>query len=300
MKTLYSLFVLCLTINLTAQSNLSSYKNKEDGKVHLLGEITHADLQIAPYKTWYDSIYQAYALDTKTIEHINKNYDDDIKVKIFLGTWCGDSKQEVTRFYKIAAQSKINVENIELICLDARSEHYKQGPNGEEKGYNIHRVPTFIFHKNDQEVARIVEHPVNSLEMDLAQIYAGLPSEPKYRLANEIGQLFDEKTVVEVDSFLNQNIKILKGKTSELHELNTYGFVLLYGNEIEKAKVVFKFNTKLFPKSGYAYYSLARAYTKSGETELATENFMKSLKLDPELGYVEKRLKEMVADLAKK
>tara|TARA_B110000305_G_scaffold166436_1_gene184047 strand:- start:71 stop:229 length:159 start_codon:yes stop_codon:yes gene_type:complete len=32
-------------------------------------------------------------------------------------------------------------------------EHYKQGPNGEEKGMQIHRVPTFIFKRNGKEIA---------------------------------------------------------------------------------------------------------------------------------------------------
>ena len=44
-----------------------------------------------------------------------------------------------------------------LLKLYDRDEKYKQGPNGEEKGEKIHRVPIFIINRDGKESARIVE-----------------------------------------------------------------------------------------------------------------------------------------------
>ena len=81
-----------------------------------------------------------------------------------------------------------------------------------EVGLNIHRVPTFLFYENKKEIARIVELPNNTLEMDIAQIYAGMPSTPNYRVANYIGELFEKYPVSEVDSILVKGVKKLKRK----------------------------------------------------------------------------------------
>jgi hypothetical protein len=73
---------------------------------------------------------------------------------------------------------------LKFTALYDGEELYKQGPNAEEKGKRIHRGPTFIFKKEGQEYARMVEYPRNDLEKDLAQIAVGYPSEPNYRAAS--------------------------------------------------------------------------------------------------------------------
>ena len=58
-------------------------------------------------------------------------------------------------------------ENIQLLGVYDSMAVYKQGPNREEKGLNIYRVPTFIVYQKRQRDGRIVEYPVESLERDL-------------------------------------------------------------------------------------------------------------------------------------
>ena len=41
----------------------------------------------------------------------------------------------------------LELAQLEFIALYVDDDRYKQGPNGEEKGKNIHRVPTFIFYE---------------------------------------------------------------------------------------------------------------------------------------------------------
>jgi len=54
----------------------------------------------------------------------------------------------------------LNLERITLIDLHGGKDYYKQGPNREEKGADIHRIPTFIFEKDLVEIGRIVKRPL--------------------------------------------------------------------------------------------------------------------------------------------
>ncbi|GJM35874.1 MAG: hypothetical protein DHS20C18_48750 [Saprospiraceae bacterium] len=291
----FSFFLLtCCALSTLAQSTPLSYEDKK-GNPHLLGNIERSMLELPPYEEWFEMRYNQYELEEAVIEKINAFHTDDVKVKVYLGTWCGDSKQEVTRFLKIVDHSNIEMSAVEMIGLDNRPGKTKQGPNGEEKGLNIHRVPTFIFYKADKEIGRIVEFPMNSLEKDIAQIYAGLAPEPNYQVANYMGKLFQEKSIEQIDTFLAKNIRYFKHKSIGEHELNTLGYVLLAAREVEKAVVVFKFNTLLYPESGNVFDSLGEAYMKAGDTQSAIENYMRSYQLDPQNANAMQMVKEMIA-----
>ena len=51
---------------------------------------------------------------------------------------------------------------------------------GLEKDKNIHHVPTFIVSKERQEIGRIVETPIGTLEDDLFNILIGDLPKPNY------------------------------------------------------------------------------------------------------------------------
>ena len=69
------------------------------------------------------------------------------------------------------------------------------------------------------------------------------------------------------------------GHTEE--ELNTWGYSLLENTEFDKAIEVFKLNVMLNPNGWNSYDSLAEAYLKSGNKDLAIKNYKKSLELNP-------------------
>jgi len=294
MKLTQLITILFLTLPMMIQAQDPITYQQEDGDTHFLGTIDREDLNTAPHKEWLDAIYEDYTLVNSKLEFINTNYDKDVKIKVFMGTWCGDSKREVSRFLKIADHTKIDPTNISIICLDDRREHYKQGPNREEKGYNIHRVPTFIFEKDGEEIGRIVESPVNKLETDIAQIYAGLPSIPNYKLAYKVSQLIEEHPGEEPSTFIEENFSELEDLSDSANELTTYGFVLLAAEEHDKAKLVLELNSKLFPENGYAMYCLGRAYMLNEEDAEALECFTEAMELGGDYGYSIGRIKEMV------
>lgn len=280
MKTLIFTFLSLFTVSLFAQSGPVSYIDKNE-RMHLLGTFDRAELLLNPFNEWFEQYYESYTPSPSIIQKIKSISSGDIKIKIYLGTWCGDSKREVSRFLKLVDKSNIDDTQIKLIGLDNRPDDYKQGPNGEEKGLNIHRVPTFIFSKNNSEIGRIVEYPSSSLEMDFAQILSGIPPNPNYPMANRIGEMLAEMPLKEVEATLIEKAKGIKAKINGESELNSLGYVFMSAGEVEKAIVVFKLNTILFPESGNVFDSLAEVYLKAGELELAVENYMQSYQVDP-------------------
>jgi len=56
---------------------------------------------------------------------------------------------------------------------------------------------------------------------------------------------------------------------------------------------MFKLNVEEYPKSGNVYDSLAEAYEKDGQKDLAIANYRKSLELDPKNQHGIDRLKAL-------
>lgn len=116
---------------------------------------------------WEELDPTAYQPDPDAIAMI-KNHSQDLEVLLFLGTWCGDSKREVPHFFQVMDEAGIREEQLTMIALD-RS---KQDEEGLTDTWQIAYVPTFIFLEDGQEIGRIVERPMTSLEADLATFLA--------------------------------------------------------------------------------------------------------------------------------
>ncbi|MEM6378501.1 MAG: hypothetical protein AAF705_09815, partial [Bacteroidota bacterium] len=201
---------------------------------------------------------------------------------IYLGTWCGDTKKWVPRFVKLWESLGLSTDQLNFIALYDDKERYKQGPNGEEKGKQIHRVPTFIFKKTGQEYARIVESPRTSLLTDLAQIALGYASTPNYEAATYMINLLEnqnkEEIFKDINIYANEAYRLV-GKSSEL---NTLGYVLLRSGRVSDALTVFQFNTYFYPYTPNVLDSFAEALMISGDKKTAITYYEKVLELDEE------------------
>lgn len=178
MKNLLCAAVLVLTFKMTAQTSYQEIK-LDSGSTFLLGEITKENLESAPYQSWFKNNYDNYAVDENLVKLYKKELNQH-EILLFLGTWCGDSKREVPRMLKILEAANFPKENLTIVALDRRKENYKKSPDGQEKGWDIKRVPTLILLKNGTEVNRIVERPIDSLEEDLMAILTHLDYTPNY------------------------------------------------------------------------------------------------------------------------
>lgn len=281
MKRTVTLLIICLNLQFCFSQPLNQLEIDKNGNEVLLGEINKSGLTKNTFNTWFSKNYDDYLFNKKVVNLI-KDSINQYEIKAFLGTWCGDSKQEVPRFYKILETAKFPEKQLQVIAVDRTENHYKQSPNGEEKGLNIHRVPTFIFYKNGKEVNRIVEHPKETLERDILNIVTKNKYTPNYMAANYLNYLLTSKPI---DSLKTQE-PILVPRLAEFvkgsRELNTLGYVLLRANQIEKALYVFNLNTKIFPYKYNVYDSLGEAYIQSENYTEALKNYYKVLSLKPD------------------
>jgi thiol-disulfide isomerase/thioredoxin len=130
----------------------------------LIGLANQNSLMQVPYSIWFNKGYDTYLVDPIITEELKKHLKG-LTIKVFMGTWCIDSKRETPRFYKIASEVGFE-KNIELTTVD-RS---KKTPNNLQEGYNILKVPTFIFFREGKEIGRFVEYPRETIEKDILKI----------------------------------------------------------------------------------------------------------------------------------
>ena len=144
-------------------------KNKvvQDPVLHrqvLQGLCTRHGLETGLFSQWFNSQYKNYRPDAKTVQAIAKKINKT-QITIVFGSWCGDSKMQTGRFFKILDEAGYKKQP-EVIAV---TRHLKAGDK-DISGLNIRRIPTFIIYHHGQEVGRIVESPKASLEKDLLGI----------------------------------------------------------------------------------------------------------------------------------
>jgi len=292
-KSCYTLLLLC-TVTFCFAQEKTTYINQR-GELHLCGPFDINELEEdSLYASWYNKRYDEFKLDDTTYSWSSEL--NDVEVDIYVGTWCGDSKKWVPSFLKAWDQLGLDRKKLSYTALYDTDERYKQGPNGEEKGLQIHRVPTFIFKRDGKEIARIVETPQNDLLTDIGQIALGLPSKPNYKAANYLMNLLEEKSVEEIRADLNTYFHKTHDHLGKSSELNTLGNVLLRSDRIEEAVLVFEFNSYFFRYDPYILGSYAKGLAVQGETKKAKEFYERAVKIHPENKWVRRLYEELLEE----
>ena len=263
------------------------------GREMLLGEITKEGLTSNSFNTWFSKNYEAYQPDEAIVQKLRRKLKK-YSITVFMGTWCGDSKREIPRLYKVLDTANFPEEKLRVIGVNNARSNYKQAPNGEEKGLNIHRVPTIIvYNKKGKEVGRIVEHPVESLEADLLQICRKKSYQHQYQIVTQLHRLFEKKGTDYIKENTEKVTHKLQSYSNSFKELNTYGYVLLYAKEFDKAIATFTINTQLFPETKNSFDSLAEAYFTIKDYKNATMYYNKVLSIDANDEHAKNMLAKM-------
>ena len=160
----------------TATSLVAFGQAKQNQKGHLIGYAKKSDFLKKQYKGWFEHHYKNYQPEEQIVKKIKKNLRG-VSVLCFMGTWCGDSKRETPRFYKIMESAGFDFDkNFKLIALN----RMKKTPDNLQLDYNIIRIPTFIFYRKGEELGRYVEYPRESMEKDILKILEGKPYKHSY------------------------------------------------------------------------------------------------------------------------
>ncbi|MEK9604560.1 MAG: thioredoxin family protein [Flavobacteriaceae bacterium] len=167
------LFITFISLQVSCGSNPQKPINTKavkasSGEMILLGLINKTNLQTSDVTSWFNQEYDKITIDPNWGKDL-RPYLKDLEIKIFMGTWCEDSQREIPHFFKLLDQLEFDQNNIKIYAMSEE----KTTPQNFEKGLEIYNVPTLIFLKNGNEMNRFVEFPVNSMEIDLAQIIKG-------------------------------------------------------------------------------------------------------------------------------
>lgn len=175
MKKIIIPSIVLLITSCATPKKITATKNKNG---NLVGIAKKNSFQQEPYASeWFNDYYSHYETDKNVIKQLSSLLKD-ITIKGFMGTWCDDSRREIPNFYKVLDEAGFNYKNLEMVTVNRQKK-----ANGLEQGFNVLRVPTFIFYKNGKEIGRFVEHTVNgnSIEGDFLKILSGKPYKHPYQ-----------------------------------------------------------------------------------------------------------------------
>jgi hypothetical protein len=156
-----SISIISFFILTGCQPGLQSAKVVKNNSEMLYGEISLQQLYF-DYPFWKET-ENNYNPNPEIAEKIQKQ-NNNVDILVFLGTWCGDSRRNVPKFFK-SIQNNTNF-NFKIWAVDRR----KKLDNQLTEKYQIKRVPTFVFFKDNQEIGRIIENPSKTIEEDILDI----------------------------------------------------------------------------------------------------------------------------------
>ena len=256
------------------------------------GSVTIEDFSTGEYAEWYSENSEGYQTE---IKHADARLLDDIDVEIFVGTWCGDTKYLVPKFIETWRQLGLDEDRLSIIALHNEGGNYKQGPYNETIDKNIHRVPTFIFSKSNNEIGRIVERTVHDLDNDILLIAKGDPYKERYQgaaLLNNYFQKFVGDTLIQIDNFRTA-LQLVRRELSSSGELNAMGYVLMAQGEIDRAEFTFRLNKYIYPFNPNVIDSYGEFLYDQKRYDEALKEYLEVLRIKGE----DRNATKMIADI---
>lgn len=148
-----------------AQSFNTAINDPVRNREILVDLIDREGLLLGEMGEYFQMDYEVYEPDQGTIELL-RPLMNGLTITIVLGTWCGDSKEQLPRFIKVLDQLNYPTENLLMIGVDS----HKSARLFDVSSFEIEKVPTFIFMKEGIEIGRIIETPLETLEVDMLQL----------------------------------------------------------------------------------------------------------------------------------
>jgi hypothetical protein len=131
----------------------------------ILGKCTWSDWKKnADWSSYHDSTYNADSLSMVKLKTLASS--SDLSFKLFVGSWCGDSKSQVPKWNHVFARTNIDWQRVSLFGVN-RS---KREVSGKAERNKIVRVPTLVVFRANTEIGRVIEYPKESIEKDLVGI----------------------------------------------------------------------------------------------------------------------------------
>jgi thiol-disulfide isomerase/thioredoxin len=167
MKKAVPFIVLLLSLHIYSfgQTQYETITEAGGGKT-LKGIIAKENLANDTSFKWYAENLIGYTPNADAVAALKKN-TSNIQLVVFMGTWCGDSKNIVPKFYSLLGVAGFPESRVSLIGVD-RS---KKTISHLTEAFNIINVPTIMVLKDGKEAGRVVEYGKYGLfDKELAEI----------------------------------------------------------------------------------------------------------------------------------
>jgi tetratricopeptide (TPR) repeat protein len=278
-------WVACMAACTVAKKQTYSYNkpiivDAGSNRAKLLGLWPQSSLSEPPFNTWYTTAWNTYKVDTSVITNLQAHLKN-IKVQIFMGTWCGDSKREVPKMLRLLHEIKFDTSALQIIMVDNADTAYKASPDHAESGKYIFRVPTFIFYENDKELNRIVETPVISMEMDMLNILQKNRYVPQYRAAQYWLKLKTNTNKYWTISKLKKTVIAMQPLSKSQSELYSLAMVCNAQGNSKQAINLLTLNTLLYPNHINSLETLAVFFEQQNKNAKAIYWYQKALEKKP-------------------
>lgn len=160
MKGLTILVLLYFVTSANAQSDFKESFDTVKQRKMLLGESRNISvLRTDTSFKWFPKNYSEYHPD-KNLEARLSKHKDEVSFLVFAATWCGDTKRELPRFYKLLDEAETDESKVKVYFLDRT----KKSTDGMTEKYKIKSVPTIIMFLNGEEKSRFVESSKKPIE----------------------------------------------------------------------------------------------------------------------------------------
>ena len=169
----------------TGSLNVVKESPTGEGEVELFGPVDRQGFSMEPFVQWFQENYDDYDPDPAVLEKIGPLVKN-CEIEVFMGTWCSDSRRQIPYLYHILDAVRFQERSLNVCAMARASAGPRRCPNDEDQGRNIIRVPTIIVSRDGEELGRIIEYPVDSLEEDLLAIVRGDEYQPNYALLSQI------------------------------------------------------------------------------------------------------------------
>jgi hypothetical protein len=164
-KTALFLFLSLLIITGTNAQDLYKTTTDSQGNKVLIGQINVKQLANDSAFRWFYQGVNSYAPNTEWTKYISY-YRDSFNVVVFAGTWDEASRKLLPAFYRVMLTSSYPADKIKLYAVD----HQLHALGDEAQQFHIQTLPTIILLHNGNELGRIQQKPVQSLEANMAGI----------------------------------------------------------------------------------------------------------------------------------
>jgi thiol-disulfide isomerase/thioredoxin len=130
------------------------YEVKVEGPDKILkGVLSRELVQKDSSFTWFAQNQQGYTPNAEAVSAL-KTKSGVLHFIVFGGTWCGDTKYILPKFYSLTDAAAITADRISLIGVDRG----KKTLGYLSESLNITNVPTIIVLKDGKEIGRVVEY----------------------------------------------------------------------------------------------------------------------------------------------